>query len=208
MSMTTACGADDQIPTTTASEATSTTGPTPPDTTDTSASTTATTGAPADPWMTPYCYTVAAMKWLAPWIDREQQVLERVNQARAAGADCGSTGDFAPAGPLTVEPRLHCAARRHAQDMAERDFNDHINPDGEGPLDRIHQAGYTSYAAAGENLAAGSDDPEFIVQGWLASDEHCANLMNPQYEHTGIGFYEGPGALTYYWTHTFAAPLK
>lgn len=169
----------------------------------------ATTGDATDPaWMTPYCYTVADKKWLAPWIEREQQVLELVNQARAAGATCGSKGTFDPAGPLTLEARLHCAARKHSADMAERDFFDHVNPDGEDPFDRMAQAGYTSYASAGENIAAGSADPAQTVQGWLASDEHCANMMNLQYKHFGIGFYEGPGEYDYYWTQTFAAPLQ
>ncbi|PCC67568.1 Cysteine-rich secretory protein family protein [Nannocystis exedens] len=167
-----------------------------------------TTGGADDPaWMTPYCYTVADKKWLAAWIEREQQVLERINAARAEGADCGSMGSFGPAPALGMDVRLHCAARKHSQDMAERGFFDHVNPDGEEPFDRIEEAGYTGWAAAGENIAAGSDDPGMTVQGWLDSDGHCANLMNPQYTHTGVGFYEGTGNLTYYWTQTFGALL-
>lgn len=167
-----------------------------------------TTDAGEDPaWMTPYCYTVADKKWLAAWIEREQQVLALINAARAEGADCGSMGSFEPAPALTMDVRLHCAARKHSQDMAERNYFDHVNPDGEDPFDRIDQGGYTGWGAAGENIAAGSDDPATTVQGWLDSDGHCANLMNPQYEHTGIGFYEGTGSLTYYWTQTFGALL-
>ena len=220
MSLGTSCGDDGEgLPVTTTTGATSPTGPTgdPTGAPTTDAMTTGatgeattgtTTGAGGDPWMTPYCYSVSDMKWLGPWIDREQQVLDRINAVRATGVDCGTSGSFAATSPLTREPRLHCASRRHAQDMAERDFNSHINPDGEGFAERIHQAGYVSYASAGENIAAGADDPVIIVQGWLASDEHCANLMNPQYRHTGVGFYEGAGSLTYYWTQTFAAPLR
>lgn len=175
---------------------------------DTGAPTTGTTTGDDPAWMTPYCYSVADGKWIAGWIEREQQVLQLVNEARAAGGSCGSMGSFEPAGPLTLDARLHCAARKHSQDMAERDYFDHVNPDGEDPFERMAQAGYTSYAAAGENIAAGSDDPALTVQGWLDSDGHCANLMNPQYKHLGVGFYEGAGSLTYYWTQTFGAPLN
>lgn len=161
-----------------------------------------------DAWMTPYCYTVADSKWIAAWIEREQEVLELVNAARAAGGSCGTMGSFEPSGPLTIEARLHCAARKHSQDMAERNFFDHVNPDGEDPFQRMARAGYSNYAAAGENIAAGSDDPALTVQGWLDSDGHCSQILNPQYREFGIGFYEGAGSLTYYWTQTFGAPFN
>lgn len=168
-----------------------------------------TTGAGADDpvWMTPYCYQVADAKWLAAWREREQKMLQLVNQARAKGANCGSAGSFGPAGPLVMNPSLHCAARKHSQDMAERNFFNHVNPDGEDPFDRMEKAGY-DYFAAGENIAAGDDDPEVTLAGWLESDGHCANIMDPKYTEFGVGFYEGPGTYIYYWTQTFGTPLK
>ncbi|MCY1053837.1 CAP domain-containing protein [Nannocystis sp. SCPEA4] len=168
--------------------------------------TTGTTGAAEDPWMTPYCYTVADKKWLAPWIEREDEVVALVNAERAAGADCRSAGKFAPAEPLAVEPRVHCAARKHSQDMGERDFFDHVNPDGEGLQARLQHAGYPA-ELFGENIAAGTIDPAFTVEEWLEDDEFCAILMTPDYVHVGIGFYEGPGSLTYYWTLDMTKPL-
>jgi uncharacterized protein YkwD len=215
------CGDDDGEPTTgapaTGTDATSgaTSGASAdPGTTDPTTGTgddptTGTGGGADDPaWMTPYCYMLADKKWLGPWIDAEQQVFALVNQARAAGADCGSMGKFDPAPALTLEPRLHCAARRHSWDMGERNFYDHVNPEGEGPDARIMQAGYTGWASVGENIAAGSPDPTEIFNGWMASDAHCANIMNLQYKHFGIGFYEGPGDFRYYWTQTFGAPFE
>jgi uncharacterized protein YkwD len=188
--------------------ATDTDAPTDPTAAPTDTGDDTTGGAADDPaWMTPYCYTVADTKWLAAWIEREQEVLAQINAARAKGADCGSEGSFGPAPALTMDVRLHCAARKHSQDMAERGYFDHTNPDGEDPFDRIDEAGYTGWGAAGENIAAGSDDPALTVQGWLDSDGHCANLMSTQYKHTGVGFYEGTGNLTYYWTQTFGALL-
>jgi uncharacterized protein YkwD len=209
------CGDDDSEPTTTApaSGTDPTSGASADPTSDPTSGTTddptsGTTGGAADPWMTPHCYMVADAKWLGPWIDAEQQVFERVNQARTAGADCGSMGKFDPAPALTLDARLHCAARKHSQDMGERNFYDHVNPEGEGPDDRINDAGYTGWASVGENIAAGSPDPAEIFNGWMASDAHCANIMNLQYKHFGIGFYEGPGDFRYYWTQTFGAPFE
>lgn len=176
------------------------------DVASTSATTDATTGDGDDPaWMTPYCYPVSPKKWLAPWADAEAEVVALINQRRAAGVDCGATGVFPPAGPLTVDARLHCAARVHSQDMSERAFFDHVDPDGQDPFDRLAEAGY-DFLQAGENIAGGPLDPKAAVDGWLASPEHCANLMNAGYTQTGVGFYEGAGPYTYYWTQTFGLP--
>jgi len=167
---------------------------------------TGTTGDVDDPaWMTPYCYPVSPKKWLTPWADAEAEVVALINQHRAAGVDCGATGVFPPAGPLAVDARLHCAARAHSQDMSERAFFDHVNPDGQDPFDRMAEAGYV-FLQAGENIAAGPLDPAAAVDGWLSSPEHCANLMNAGYTQTGVGFYEGAGPFTYYWTQTFGLP--
>ena len=190
-------------------DATAATSPTTGDATTTADPTATTTGGADDPaWMTPYCYPVSDKKWLAAWIEREQQVLQLVNQARAVGADCGTEGKFGPAAPLTIEPHLHCAARAHAMDMAERDFFDHVNPDGEDPFARMEKAGYTDWMAAAENIAAGSDDPQQTVLGWLDSDGHCANMLDPKYKDFGVGFYEGAGQYNFYWTQTFGAPIQ
>lgn len=168
-----------------------------------------TLGPADDPvWDTPYCYMVADGKWISGWISFEDEVLALVNAARAKGGDCGSQGAFAPTDPLTTEPRLRCAARKHSQDMAERNYFDHVNPEGESPYDRMAKAGYTSYQAAGENIAAGSMTPAEVVQGWLDSDGHCANMLSPNFTQLGVGFYEGAGDYTYYWTQDFATPFQ
>jgi uncharacterized protein YkwD len=165
-----------------------------------------TTGGESDPvWMTPYCYPVSATKWLDPWEAEEADVVALVNEVRATGTSCGSNGDFAPAGPLKVSPHLTCAARAHSQDMSERGFFGHVNPDGEGPSDRIDETGY-AWTAVGENIAGGPMTAADAVDGWLASDDHCANLMNPTYTEIGVGLYEGAGQFTFYWTQTFGTP--
>jgi len=210
-----ACG-DDKDPTLTADSSTQTDGATSDpgptsgaDATDPDPDTgeTGDSGAEDDPiWDTPYCFHVAGpMKWPEPLPTWEAEVVELVNAARATGGDCGSMGQLPPSAPLTVNPSLHCAARVHSKDMADRNFFDHTNPDGEDPFDRMANAGYGSFAAQGENIAAGTMTPEDTVAGWLASDGHCANMLGSQYKEIGVGAYEGAGEYVFYWTQTFGA---
>lgn len=130
----------------------------------------------------------------------EEQVLELVNAQRAAGADCGSAGVFDPAGPLTMNADLRCAARTHSQDMADRDYFDHTNPEGESPGDRIDATGY-QWRSWGENIAWGQRTPEEVVDAWMNSDGHCSNIMNAGFSEIGVGYAEGN-----VWTQKFATP--
>lgn len=142
-----------------------------------------------------YCSAVA--DWSPDWAEFEEQVLVLVNEHRAAGADCGSTGSFAAASPLSMNDALRCAARNHSMDMGVRDFFDHTNPDGDGPGPRLDRAGY-DYTTWGENIAWGYPTPEAVVAGWMSSDGHCANIMRDSFTEIGVGYYEGN-----LWTQTF-----
>lgn len=144
-----------------------------------------------------YCDPVA--DWDSAWVEFEEDVLVLVNQHRASGADCGSQGVFAATGPLVMLPALRCAARVHSMDMNVRGFFSHTNPDGEGPGQRMTLAGYDGFTW-GENIAWGYGSPAAVVAGWMGSDGHCANIMRPQFNAIGIGFYEGN-----YWTQAFGA---
>jgi uncharacterized protein YkwD len=135
------------------------------------------------------------------FIDREFQILAIVNQNRAQGANCGSAGNFAPAGPLSMHPALRCAARRHSMDMVENDYFSHSSLNGWGPGDRLSQAGYSG-GAWGENIAAGNSTAAATMQQWMNSDGHCANLMNGSYTYIGVGYYPG-ASYGHYWTKTF-----
>jgi uncharacterized protein YkwD len=148
-----------------------------------------------------YCNPVSA--WSAQSIALELEVIELVNQARAQGGNCGSEGNFPASGPLTWEPHLTCAARVHSRDMAVNDYFDHTNQQGNGPGWRLDQAGYVG-GAWGENIAAGYGDPVAVVEGWLDSDGHCSNMLNPGFSLIGVGFYYDAGS-SYgnYWTQTF-----
>ena len=135
-----------------------------------------------------YCEPV--VDWDAAWAALEEDVIELMNMHRAQGADCGSAGTFGATHPLTIDSALHCAARNHSLDMNVRDFFSHTNPDGDGPGERIRQAGY-SPLSWGENIARGQATPENVVNAWMDSDGHCANIMRPSFTELGIGFYEG-----------------
>jgi uncharacterized protein YkwD len=148
-----------------------------------------------------YCEDVAV--WDPAWVQLELDILDLVNQRRAEGANCGSEGSFGAAPPLTMHPALRCAARKHSKDMHERSFFDHTNPSGESPWDRMGQAGYT-YSSAGENIAGGSPDAAGTMQQWMGSDGHCANIMSPNFEEIGVGYYPG-GEWGTLWTQAFGA---
>ncbi len=135
----------------------------------------------------------AQADWDPAWAQFEADVVVLVNENRAKGATCGSE-TFGPAGNVVAEAQLRCAARLHSMDMAVRGFFDHTNPDGESPWDRVDKTDYTGFAS-GENIAAGYPDPEAVMQGWMDSPGHCSNIMNPDNNELGVGYYEGN-----YWT--------
>jgi len=173
------------------------------DTTDTSNDPPDTTGAtPSDSSIdlpaNDYCQAVA--DWAVEWSRFEEEVLALINARRSERADCGSHGSFVPADPLTMKGALRCAARNHSMDMALRDFFDHTDPDGLGPGTRIEAAEY-EWRSWGENIAWGQPTPASVVDAWMNSPGHCANIMAPSFTETGIGFYEGD-----VWTQTFGSP--
>jgi len=148
----------------------------------------------------------SVVDWPEAWADLEAEVLVETNAVRAAGADCGVHGVMPPVGPLAMEPHLRCAARVHALDMGMRGYFDHDSEG--GPLgdtfdERIHNAGYPS-GWLGENIAAGYPTPHDVVAGWVASDGHCANLMNGAYDDIGVGYaYVSESKYGAYWVQDF-----
>ena len=108
--------------------------------------------------------------------------------------------------PLRADATLRRAARRHARDMAEHDFFAHEAPDGSEPHERILRAGYRDPRLTGENLAKGEREagaPSSIVDGWMHSPGHRANILRRGFEEIGIAVLE-EGDLAMYVT-TFGA---
>lgn len=134
-----------------------------------------------------------------------EQVLELVNAARAQARTCGRE-HFPAAGPLERSAALERAAAAHAEDMAEQMFMSHEGTDGSMPAERVTRAGY-AWIAVAENVAAGQTTPEQVVDSWLSSAGHCANLMSSRYSQTGAAHAVNlSGKRAIYWVQVYAAP--
>jgi uncharacterized protein YkwD len=99
-------------------------------------------------------------------------------------------------GALTRSAPLDKAADRFADDMVDRGFFDHVSPGGGTFMDRIKAAGWVASGSwtAGENIAWGSGSlgsPGSIVDGWMHSAGHRANILNGAFTQIGIGIADG-----------------
>jgi uncharacterized protein YkwD len=142
---------------------------------------------------------------LGDWQAEGQKLLEAMNSARTQARQCGSQS-FAATTPLAWNATLGSAAETHSRAMANHNFFDHKDRDGRTPGDRAELAGYAGQQV-GENISAGQDTVRKVVDGWLASPGHCANLMNPQYRELGAAYAVDPKSdAGIYWTAMFGAP--
>jgi uncharacterized protein YkwD len=134
-----------------------------------------------------------------------QKLLAQLNTARGQARQCGGQS-FAAAAPLAWNATLGTVAQDHSRDMANNNYLDHKDGDGRTPGDRAELSGYSGQLV-GENIAAGQDTVGKVVDGWLASPGHCANLMNPQYQELGAAYATDPKSNAgIYWTAMFGAP--
>ncbi len=120
---------------------------------------------------------------------------------RAAGADCGSSGRFAAAPPVVWNALLTQAADGHSRDMAAQNYFSHTSLDGRSMSARVSATGY-AWSSLGENIAAGYGSVNDVMQGWITSPGHCANLMNPGFTEVGMACAPGASGARYstYWT--------
>ncbi|NEC84507.1 CAP domain-containing protein [Streptomyces sp. SID12501] len=105
--------------------------------------------------------------------------------------------------PLATDALLTRAAQAHSTDMVVRAFYSHTGPDGSQPWDRAAAAGSTR-RTIGENIACGQRSAAEVVEGWMNSPGHRANILKREFTHIGIGFAGGGKAGTY-WTQLFGA---
>ena len=153
-----------------------------------------------------------------PGVDGRQHVGLEVGQVagdararggdrRRAGATCGSHGAFPAAADLTWNAALTQAAAAHSDDMVAGNFFSHTGSNGSTLGSRATAAGY-AWSALGENIAAGQSTVEIVVDGWMKSDGHCANLMNANFREIGAACVAGNANTTYrtYWTQDFGTP--
>ncbi len=136
--------------------------------------------------------------------DYAQDVVRLTNEARSTARTCGSTA-YPAVPPLVAEPRLRAAAQAHASDMATTNHLSHISTEGRSPGERIAAVGYVG-SAYGENIAAGYPKPESVIQGWLASPGHCANLMSSMFTQLGVGYANSGPSQKMFWVQNFGRP--
>lgn len=91
---------------------------------------------------------------------------------------------------LTTSPLLTEAAQDKANDMAAKGYFSHVSPSGQLPWYWFQQVGY-NYQFAGENLAINFTDSQDVVNAWMLSPEHRANILKQEYTQIGIGIAEG-----------------
>jgi uncharacterized protein YkwD len=162
---------------------------------------------PADVAALPAAPAASAVGSTCGLPDFAASALARVNQHRASGAACGSRGTFAAVPALAWSAKLTQAADAHSQDMAAQNYFSHTSADGRTVGDRIDATGYL-WNTYGENIAAGYATVNAVIDGWMASDGHCANVMGANFTEVSVACVPGTSSSTYntYWTMNLARP--
>ncbi|MGH8879051.1 MAG: CAP domain-containing protein [Stackebrandtia sp.] len=119
-------------------------------------------------------------------------VVRLVNEERAS-AGCGK---------VSSNDKLVAAATGHSEDMAANNYFDHTSRDGRTFSDRAAAEGYD--AAIGENIAAGQTSAESVMDSWMNSEGHRANILNCDAKAIGMGV-DKSGDGTRYWTQVFGS---
>lgn len=117
------------------------------------------------------------------------QVVNLVNEERAK----------AGLGPLTVHGGVASAAQTRAKEI-EQSFS-HTRPNGSSFNTALTAAG-VNFRGAGENIAYGQSTPQKVMEGWMNSSGHRANILNASYTSIGVGHYRN-GSGVDYWTQLF-----
>ena len=120
------------------------------------------------------------------------QVLNLVNSERAA------QGLMA----LQKDSRLAALAQQKAEDMAKNQYFSHTSPTYGSAFDMLKAAGY-SYKTAGENIAMGQKSAASVMDGWMHSSGHRANILHTSYEKIGVGYAVSADGMPY-WVQIFA----
>ncbi|MEV8514829.1 CAP domain-containing protein [Dactylosporangium sp. NPDC051484] len=124
----------------------------------------------------------------------EAKVLTIVNAERAK-AGCQ---------PLAYNAKLRAAAYKHSADMAARDYFSHDTPEGVSFATRITNEGYR-WSNAAENIAKGQSTPEDVMNAWMNSAGHRANILNCKLKDLGVGLaYQGKSPI---WTQDFGTGM-
>lgn len=102
--------------------------------------------------------------------------------------------------PLTLSEELSRVARIKSQDMADKNYFSHTSPTYGDPFQMMRSFGI-KFGYAGENIAKGYRGAESVMNGWMNSSGHRANILNANFKKIGVGYVEARG--TTYWTQLF-----
>ncbi len=120
---------------------------------------------------------------------KEKEVLHLVNQQRKANG----------LKELTLSTKLISLAEMKSKDMADKNYFSHTSPTYGTPFEMLQKYG-VSYRSAGENIAKGQATSEQVMQDWLNSSGHRANILSPRFTEIGIGYYDK------HWVQLFIKP--
>jgi uncharacterized protein YkwD len=123
----------------------------------------------------------------------QDSVIASVNQYRAGYG----------VAPVYIDGRLTEAAQGHANDIAQRQVLTHTGADGSNAGTRISARGYT-WRTWAENAAAGQPTPADVMNSWINSPGHAANMRNGSVVNIGVAAAQGSNGVTY-WVMVLAA---
>ena len=118
----------------------------------------------------------------------EKEVIRLVNEIRVKNG----------LKPLAEDWQLSRVARYKSQDMKDKGYFSHTSPTYGSPFDMMKKFGLT-YRTAGENIARGQKTPQAVVNAWMNSSGHRANILNASYTKIGVGYVANGN----YWTQMF-----
>ena len=118
--------------------------------------------------------------------------------ADAVQALCAGDALRAGLAALTLDETLCGYARVKSQDMHDQGYFSHTSPTYGSPFDMMRAFG-VSYRTAGENIAMGYATPAAVVEAWMNSEGHRANILSANYTTLGVGYVADGG----YWTQWF-----
>lgn len=118
----------------------------------------------------------------------ESEVIRLTNEARKQNG----------LAPLSTNWELSRVARYKSQDMVDKRYFSHTSPTYGSPFDMMKSFGI-SYRAAGENIAYGQRTPQEVVNAWMNSPGHRANILNASFTQIGVGYVASGN----YWTQMF-----
>lgn len=121
-------------------------------------------------------------------LNYESEVIRLVNEIRVKNG----------LSPLTADWELSRVARYKSQDMKDNNYFSHTSPIYGSPFTMMKNFGI-SYRSAAENIARGQKTPQAVVNGWMNSSGHRANILNATYKKIGVGYVPSGN----YWTQMF-----